>query len=67
MTKTVGDDILKALKSIDLNHNGIPDYEDPDFWLGVFNLASLGIIKFSPKHDTLAKTLATKYQEAKKP
>lgn len=64
MTQTALDKLVAGLKSVDLNKNGVPDYEDPAAWGFVLHLIALGVLKVSPKtHPTLAKDIAARVEE----
>lgn len=40
---------------LDLNHNGIPDYEEPWLWRFVWNAFSFAVRVFAPPHTILAR------------
>jgi len=48
---------------LDLNHNGIPDYQEPKLWLFLGKAVSTVIKMFAPAH-TVAYRVADLYQRA---
>lgn len=59
---------IHAVESVDLDHNGIPDVEDPKVVKAVLHFIAAGFLFVNTaKHPTIASRIAEKVEEITKP